>query len=420
MTFCCLHVKLAVLFLDRVTRGYSLHCHQKTLSVASPSPADRAGAPLHRPCDLCAVGFAESGAVALGHYARDLHDRESCHPSCIVGSPYLCPSLFSLELDCLGPGADRFWFHLCGRLDCFAAGDENRSRAVSGSLPPYGVSGDCSGFGCERRRVRGGGIPTQAERAKRLARADGRERNDSAATARRRIETGARNSADALAKQSAAAGGCPDCWGLATCPRSQRDYFDVIRLDEKRLGICMGDVAGKGITAALLMANLQASVRAFATADATPEVVCTKLNKFLCANIASGKFVTFFYAIFDSETRTLIYENAGHSPGLLIRVNGKVEGLGGGGAVLGGMPARVYQNAAVQLEPLDKLLLSTDGITEAENSKLEEFGEQRLLGAAQVSDASALDTQRTVMQKVTEFCGGNFRDDATLLVLRVV
>src|SRR5579863_3950396 len=222
MTFCCLHVKLAVLFLDRVTRGYSLHCHQKALSVASPSPADRAGAPLHRPCDLCAVGFAESGAVALGHYARDLHDRESCHPSCIVGSPYLCPSLFSLELDCLGPGADRFWFHLCGRLDCFAAGDENRSRAVSGSLPPYGVSGDCSGFGRERRWVRGGGIPTQAERAKRLARADGRERNDSAATARGRIETGARNSADALAKQSAAAGGCPDCWGLATCPRSQR------------------------------------------------------------------------------------------------------------------------------------------------------------------------------------------------------
>ena len=198
------------------------------------------------------------------------------------------------------------------------------------------------------------------------------------------------------------------------------DYFDVIRLDEKRLGICMGDVAGKGITAALLMANLQASVRAFATADATPEVVCTKLNKFLCANIASGKFVTFFYAIFDSETRTLIYENAGHSPGLLIRVNGKVEGLGGGGAVLGVMPDWVYQNHAVQLEPLDKLLLSTDGITEAENSKLEEFGEQRLLGAAQVSDASALDTQRTVMQKVTEFCGGNFRDDATLLVLRVV
>ena len=100
------------------------------------------------------------------------------------------------------------------------------------------------------------------------------------------------------------------------------DYFDVIALDEKRLGICIGDVAGKGITAALLMANLQASFRAFATADASPQAVCTKLNKFLSANLASGKFVTFIYAVLDADQRTLIYENAGHCPGLLIRGNG--------------------------------------------------------------------------------------------------
>jgi hypothetical protein len=109
------------------------------------------------------------------------------------------------------------------------------------------------------------------------------------------------------------------------------DYFDVIQLNENRVGICVGDVAGKGITAALLMANLQASFRAFATPDATPQAVCTKLNKFLCANIASGKFVTFFYAVFDAETRTLVYENAGHCPGLLIRGNGGLESLRGGG-----------------------------------------------------------------------------------------
>jgi hypothetical protein len=84
------------------------------------------------------------------------------------------------------------------------------------------------------------------------------------------------------------------------------DYFAVIQLDEKRVGICVGDVAGKGITAALLMANLQASFRAFATADASPQTVCTKLNKFLCANTASGKFVTFFYGVLDSEKHTFI------------------------------------------------------------------------------------------------------------------
>jgi sigma-B regulation protein RsbU (phosphoserine phosphatase) len=197
------------------------------------------------------------------------------------------------------------------------------------------------------------------------------------------------------------------------------DYFDVIPL-EKRVGICMGDVAGKGITAALLMANLQASVRAFATADATPREVCTKLNKFLCANIVSGKFVTFFYAVFDAESRTLVYENAGHNPGLLVRANGAVESLRGDGAVLGVIADWGYQDFTVQLQPGDKLLLSTDGITEAENAQLEEFGDQRLLEAAKGDTASALDTQRTIMQRVSAFCGGNFRDDATLLVLKVV
>ena len=197
------------------------------------------------------------------------------------------------------------------------------------------------------------------------------------------------------------------------------DYFDVIQLDERRVGICVGDVAGKGITAALLMANLQASFRAFATGEATPQVVCSRLNKFLCANIASGKFVSFFYAILDAEKRTLVYENAGHCPGLLIRENGESESLRGGGAVLGALPDWLYQNYAVQLQPGDKLLLWTDGITEAENAQLEEFGEQRLLEAAHTHDGTALDTQRAIMQRVTAFCSSNFRDDATLLVLRV-
>ena len=197
------------------------------------------------------------------------------------------------------------------------------------------------------------------------------------------------------------------------------DYFDVIQLDKDRLGICMGDVAGKGITAALLMANLQASFRAFASSEASPQVVCTKLNKFLCANVASGKFVTFFYAVLDADARTLTYENAGHSPGLLLRSNGTAETLRGGGAVLGALPHWTYQDYTAQLQPGDQLLLSTDGITEAENAKLEEFGEERLLATARARDGSALETQRAIMQQVTAFCGGNFRDDATLLVLRI-
>ncbi len=197
------------------------------------------------------------------------------------------------------------------------------------------------------------------------------------------------------------------------------DYFDVIQLDEKRIGICVGDVAGKGITAALLMANLQASFRAFATADASPQVVCTKLNKFLCANTAPGKFVTFFYAVLDADERKLTYENAGHSPGLLLRSDGATESLQGGGAVLGALPDWTYQDYVAKLQPGDKLLLSTDGITEAENAQLEEFGEERLVEAARARDGNALDIQRAIMQQVSNFCSGNFRDDATLLVLRM-
>jgi len=197
------------------------------------------------------------------------------------------------------------------------------------------------------------------------------------------------------------------------------DYFDVIQLDRDRVGICIGDVAGKGITAALLMANLQASFRAFATTEASPQTVCTRLNRFLCANIASGKFVTFFYAVLDASSRTLTYENAGHSPGYLLRSDGTTETLQGGGAVLGVLPDWAYQSYAAQLQPGDRLLLSTDGITEAENAQVEEFGDERLLQAARSCDGSALEIQRVIMQQVTAFCGGNFHDDATLLVLRI-
>jgi len=197
------------------------------------------------------------------------------------------------------------------------------------------------------------------------------------------------------------------------------DYFDVIQLDKDRFGICIGDVSGKGITAALLMANLQASFRAFATAEASPQLVCTKLNKFLCANVASGKFVTFFYAVLDADSRTLTYENAGHSPGHLVRSDGTTETLHGGGAVLGALPDWTYQSYTAQLRSGDTLLLSTDGITEAENAQVEEFGDERLLQAARAHDGSALEIQRVIMQQVTAFCGGNFRDDATLLVLRI-
>lgn len=197
------------------------------------------------------------------------------------------------------------------------------------------------------------------------------------------------------------------------------DYFDVIQLDEHRLGICIGDVSGKGITAALLMANLQAAFRAFATPEATPATVCSKLNAFLCGNVAPGKFITFIYAVLDAEQRTLSYENAGHSPGLLVKTTGQAEFLRGGGAVLGMLPDWSYTDSIVKLDNGDRLLLYTDGITEAANQKEEEFGEERLIQAARSDSGTAAHLQHKIMEQVTEFCGANFHDDATLLVAAV-
>lgn len=194
------------------------------------------------------------------------------------------------------------------------------------------------------------------------------------------------------------------------------DYFDVIRLDDMRLGICIGDVSGKGITAALLMANLQAAFRAYATADAKPSEVCGKLNEFVCGNVAPGKFITFFYAILDARNHTLTYENAGHCAGLLVTNNGQTEQLRGQGGVLGVQPEWTYADSTLALAPGDRLLFFTDGVTEAENQKEEEFGYQGIAAAAGTGPSSAAELKCRIMRAVEEFCHGEFRDDVTLVV----
>ena len=197
------------------------------------------------------------------------------------------------------------------------------------------------------------------------------------------------------------------------------DYFDVIRLDERRLGICVGDVAGKGLTACLLMANLQAAFRAYATAEASPAAVCAKLNGFVCGNVAPGKFITFFYGILDAERKMLTYENAGHCPAVLVKAVGPPEWLQGHGGVLGVMPEWQYADSSVKLTPGDRLVIYTDGVAEAENTAAEEFGSERIAACAKDGTGSATECKARVMEAVTKFCGGQFRDDVTLLVAAI-
>jgi len=197
------------------------------------------------------------------------------------------------------------------------------------------------------------------------------------------------------------------------------DYFDVVQLDEDRLGICVGDVSGKGLTASLLMANLQAAFRAYATPEATPAAVCAKLNAFVCGNVASDKFITFFYAIVDVRRRTLVYENAGHCPALLLHAASSPDSLCGQGGVLGVDPEWTYADSTKQLVSGDRLLFFTDGVTEAENQQAVEFGAERIVEVAGPSGSSAAETKRRVMEEVAKFCNGEFRDDVTLVVAAI-
>jgi sigma-B regulation protein RsbU (phosphoserine phosphatase) len=196
------------------------------------------------------------------------------------------------------------------------------------------------------------------------------------------------------------------------------DYYDVLTLSESRLGICIADVAGKGVSAALLMANLQAAVHAFAPDAPSPAWLCSRVNAVLCSNIAQGKFVTFLYGILDAATRQFEFCNAGHVPPLLINDSGSLRKLPAGGIVLGMFDNAEYANATVNLSPGDRLVLFTDGITEAFSPSGEEYGEERVaMAATEHRRLSAPDLNHRLLRDASEFCEGQFHDDATLVVI---
>jgi phosphoserine phosphatase RsbU/P len=197
------------------------------------------------------------------------------------------------------------------------------------------------------------------------------------------------------------------------------DYYDVLAFGDSSLGVAIADVVGKGVSAALLMANLQAAVRALASDARDPAAVCEKINAVMCTNVASGKFITMFYCVLDGVKHRLTYCNAGHNPPVLLHGD-CVSHLEEGGALLGIFRDWHYEQRSVDLHAGDRILMFTDGVTEAENTAGEEFGELRLIEIfLRLRALSAGEIQTQILGAVRDFCAGNFRDDATLLVIAV-
>jgi len=197
------------------------------------------------------------------------------------------------------------------------------------------------------------------------------------------------------------------------------DCYDMLRFSDTRVGVAIADVIGKGLPAALLMSNLQAAVRAFAT-DGTPtRDVVTKVNHLLSRNISAGKFVTFCYAVVDSAAGTVDFANAGHNPPLLLGANGHVEELSATGVVLGVFPDGCYESRTVAFGSGDRLIFYTDGITEASDALGKEFGEDRLIDTVRGCGpaASAATIVDAVTSGVARWTGGVVQDDATLIVI---
>ena len=202
------------------------------------------------------------------------------------------------------------------------------------------------------------------------------------------------------------------------------DYYDFIQLSPTHVAIAIADISGKGISAALLMASLQAALRSQALTEASESIstadLVARLNKHLVRNTGDDRFATFFIAVYDSSTRTLRYTNAGHLPSFLI-CNGSSCLLDKGGMVLGVLDDYVYEQGIVQVAPDSLLIGYSDGLVEPENVYGEEFGIMRLKEAAvRVHHAAPLMVAESLMAAAEEWAGTPEQaDDMTVIVARL-
>lgn len=201
------------------------------------------------------------------------------------------------------------------------------------------------------------------------------------------------------------------------------DYFDIIDAPNDHLLFAIADVTGKGMPAALLMANLQAMMHVLLPTNLSLARATTKVNDIIYQNTPANKFITFFWGLFNPNNQVFTYVNAGHNPPLLFREGySKPQELDQGGLILGAMPTSApYKQQEVSLEPDDLLVFYTDGITEAKNSTgNEEFGKERLINCIITHQEQPPETiKKAIIREVRRFSGPVQSDDLTLMVAKV-
>ena len=196
------------------------------------------------------------------------------------------------------------------------------------------------------------------------------------------------------------------------------DYYDVLALPDGRLIFAIADISGKGVSAAILMANLQALLRVLAPSAPEPSAVCRRLNEHLHQVTDAAKFATLFYAEWNPHERRITYVNAGHNAPLLLG-NGQCQRLELGGMPLGMFPATEFDTGSVCVKAGDTLVLYSDGITEAAKPNGEEFGESQLEEVVKAYCGRPLpEIQAEVLQAVHRWSGSSAEDDMTLMLVR--
>ncbi|HRH42358.1 MAG TPA: SpoIIE family protein phosphatase [Pyrinomonadaceae bacterium] len=205
-----------------------------------------------------------------------------------------------------------------------------------------------------------------------------------------------------------------------SCYEIGGDYYDFIDRHDGKMFIALGDVSGKGTAAALLMSSLHAAIHAQVAAKSTLEETVTSVNKYLANNTPANRFVTLFIAELDVTNGTLRYINAGHNPPLIGRIDGTVEKLDSGGFPLGIIPMAEYEVGQLQLNSGEALVIYSDGVSEANNLKGDEFGIDKLADVIKTNlsrSASGLrDKVESALSEFTQTAPAN--DDITLVIVK--